>query len=131
MMAAQRKPEPRRTVLVVEDEPLLLIVVAETLRDAGYDVLEAANGEAALALLADNPDIDLLMTDIRMPGINGYQLAQRSMDLRPNMRILLMTGYAQEPMPGQMASLGIPILYKPFDFDKLPELANNLLSQSP
>jgi two-component system, cell cycle response regulator CpdR len=127
MMASQRERAPERTVLIAEDEPMLLMVVADTLRDAGYQVLEAANGEAALALLTQNPQVDLLMSDIRMPGINGYQLAQKSLELRPNLRILLMTGYAQDVIPKQIGQLGIPILYKPFDFEKLPELANNIM----
>ena len=116
------------SVLVVEDEPMLLMVVAETLRDAGYHVLEARNGEAALALLDEYPDIDLLITDIKMPGINGYQVAKKSLELRPKLKVLLMTGYAQDPIPKQVAELGIPILHKPFDFDALPELAKNILA---
>ena len=106
---------------------MLLMVVADTLRDAGYQVLEAANGEAALVLLNENPQVDLLMSDIRMPGINGYELAQKSLELRPSLRILLMTGYSQDVVPTQIGQLGIPVLYKPFDFEKLPELASNLL----
>jgi len=128
-MGPNETPVPRSTVLVVEDEPMLLLVVAETLRDAGYQVLEANGGEAALKLLDQNPSIELLMTDIKMPGINGYQVAERSLALRPNLKVLFMTGYAQDPIPKQMSERGIPVLYKPFDFDKLPELASDLLSK--
>jgi CheY-like chemotaxis protein len=127
-MTSQQTPVSHSTVLVVEDEPMLLMVVAETLRDAGYHVLEAGSGEAALALLDQNPDVKLLMTDIKMPGINGYQVAKRSLELRPKLKVLLMTGYAQDPIPKQVAELGIPVLYKPFDFDKLPEIASSLLA---
>jgi DNA-binding NtrC family response regulator len=131
MMAFTERNGSKAKVLVVEDEPMLLLVVAETLREAGYQVLEAGNGDAALALLRSNPDVGLLVSDVRMPGMNGYQLVQKSLELRPALRILLMTGYAQDTVPGSVAALKVPILYKPFDFDRLPDLAEDILSRHP
>lgn len=115
------------TVLLAEDEFMLRIVAVEVLTDAGYQVLEAADGDAALALLKKNEGIDLLISDIKMPGLNGYQLAEAGIALRPKLKVMLMTGYTQEPIPAKMAASGVKVLYKPFDIDQLPLLAGELL----
>ena len=128
MMTAKQTPQAKPTVLVVEDETMLLTVMAETLRDAGYEVWEAENGEAALAILRSNPEMDVLISDMRMPGMNGYQVVERAQALRPGIKVLMMTGYAQEAAPVKQASL--PILYKPFDFNRLPGVVQDLLGGS-
>jgi len=115
------------SVLIVEDEAMLLMVAAETLRDAGFMVREASDGQTAVKILERHPDINLLITDIKMPGISGYQVAEAGMTLRPHLKILLMTGYAQDPLPKKIAEAGIQVLYKPFDFDRLPSLADHIL----
>ena len=114
-------------VLIVEDEPLLLMLAAETMRDAGYSVFEAGEGKSALSILEGNPDIDLLLSDIKMPGMNGYQLAEAGLAMRPDLKVLLMTGYAQDPVPRRMADAGVRVLYKPFDIDRLPQVAGEVL----
>jgi CheY-like chemotaxis protein len=119
------------SVLIVEDEPLLLMVAAEVMRDAGYSVFEAGEGRSALSILEKNPDIDLLLTDIKMPGMNGYQLAEAGLALRPDLKVLLMTGYAQDPVPRQMTEAGVRVLYKPFDIDRLPQAACEILKDDP
>src|SRR5665213_54801 len=116
------------SILVVEDEPMLLMVAVETLRDAGYDVREAGNGQRAMEILETEPDIDLLITDIKMPGMNGFQLAEAGLALRPGLHVLLMTGYAQDPVPKKISDAGIRILYKPFDIDRLPVMAGEILA---
>jgi CheY-like chemotaxis protein len=126
-MVPNEAPAHRPTVLVVEDEVMLLMVVAETLRDAGYNVWEASNGELAVDILKSRPDIELLISDIKMPGMNGYQVADFGLSLRPDLKVLLMTGYAQDPLPQKMRELGIQVLRKPFDFDQLPGLAETIL----
>ena len=125
MMTSRQSPQPKPTVLVVEDEVMLLMIMAETLRDAGYEVWEAENGEAALAILRNHPDMDVLISDMRMPGMNGYQVVERAQALRPKIKVLMMTGYAHEATPLKQASL--PILYKPFDFNQLPGVVQELL----
>jgi hypothetical protein len=128
-MMPNEKPQAQPTVLVVEDEPLLLMIVSETLRDADYTVWEASNAEIALNILKSESDIDLLISDVKMPGMNGYQLVDASLALRPGLKVVLMTGYAQEPIPKNIRDAGIQVLYKPFDFDKLPAVANQVLGQ--
>lgn len=128
MMAAN--PTAGAGILVVEDETMLLLVIAETLREAGFEVWEASDGDAALEILNRQPDVDLLITDIKMPGMNGYQVADASLRLRPDLKVLFMTGYAQEPIPQNVKQAGIPVLHKPFDFNKLPQIAKNLVDGS-
>jgi len=121
--------DPSATLLVVEDEPMLRMIVVETLRDAGYAVLEANDGDAGLKAVQSNASIDGLITDIRMPGLNGYQLAEAAIGLRPRLKVLLMTGYTSEPLPKSLADRGIQVMYKPFDVDQLAQIAGQLLSR--
>ncbi len=92
-------PPPARsagteTVLVVEDEPALRTLIREILRRAGYRVIDAANGsEALLACERSSAGIALMITDLVMPGMNGCELAQRLAPLRPEMKVLYMSGY--------------------------------------
>src|SRR5262249_27651858 len=84
------------TILVVEDEPDVRAYLVETLRDLNYRVREASDGAAALALLASEPfRIDLLLSDIVMPGMNGRQLADALYRRQPDLKVLFMTGYAR------------------------------------
>ncbi|MGQ0740992.1 MAG: response regulator [Alphaproteobacteria bacterium] len=119
------------TVLVAEDEAMLRVVAVEVLTDAGYRVLEAGDGNTALKAIQDDANVDLLISDIKMPGLNGYELAEAGMALRPAMKVLLMTGYVQEPIPAKMAAAGVRVLYKPFDIDQLPALADSMLKNRP
>lgn len=101
-----------RIVLVVEDEPLLLDVIATELEDAGYDVLRAINGERALAFLQARRHIDLLFTDIRLPGeVDGWRLAEDARVMRPGLPVIYATGYTAEP-PRQVP--GSVFLKKPY-----------------
>lgn len=126
-MSTDANPTTKPTVLVAEDEVMLRVVAVEVLSDAGYRVLEAGDGDVALKVLQENANIDLLITDIKMPGLTGYQLAEAGMALRPRLKVLLMTGYTQEPVPAKMAASGVKVLYKPFDIDELPHLAGEIL----
>ncbi|NEU10685.1 response regulator [Methylobacterium sp. BTF04] len=83
-------------ILVVEDEPLLLEVVSADLEDAGFSVTQAATAEIAFALLLGGAAIDLLFTDIRLPGaMDGWQLAEAARALRPGLPIIYATGFSQ------------------------------------
>ena len=111
--------EEKLTVLVAEDEAMLRAVVRETLRRSGFHVLEAADGADGLEILKSATPIDLLLTDIKMPRLNGYQLAEACLSLRPATRVILMTGYADEMVPDAIRAASIPVLRKPFDFANL------------
>ncbi|HYE00571.1 MAG TPA: MHYT domain-containing protein [Alphaproteobacteria bacterium] len=106
-------------VLVVEDEPAVRALAVSILADAGLDVVEAADADAALAVLARRPDIRLLFTDVVMPGQDGFQLAERARALQPGLQVLFTSGYT--PRLKDAARYGPPerILAKPYDPDRL------------
>lgn len=129
MLTSLAVPEDHTvTVLLAEDEPMLRKVVRETLRHAGFAVIEAEDGAAGLEILQSDSSIDVLLTDIKMPGLNGYQLAEAGMALRPAMRVMLMTGYADEVMPDAIENASIPILRKPFDFATLAKSVREIIA---
>jgi two-component system, cell cycle sensor histidine kinase and response regulator CckA len=109
------------TVLVVEDHPEVRRLTVSILRSCGYHVLEAANGADALSLAARQPGrIDLLMTDVVMPGMNGRELAGCLLESRPSLRVLYMSGYTGEIVSMQgMLDSGAAYLAKPFTAGQL------------
>jgi CheY-like chemotaxis protein len=102
----------RLSVLVVDDDPLVLESTAAMLEDLGHAVVEARSGEEALTLLRRTRTVDLVVTDYAMPGMTGLQLADAVAAERPGMVILLSTGYAELPSE---ARSDLPRLSKPFD----------------
>ena len=117
------------TILVVDDEPTIRFVVAEILRDAGYEILEAADGKAGLALLQSDAHIDLLLTDVGLPGgMNGRQMADAARVGRPNLRVLFITGYAESiVMRDGDLEMGMSILTKPFIHEALTSKIHSML----
>jgi CheY-like chemotaxis protein len=83
-------------VLVVDDDPDVRQFTAALLTDAGFEVREATGAPAALDLLAGGEAVDVLLTDIKMPGMTGLELARRARERRPDLRVLFMSGYAAE-----------------------------------
>jgi CheY-like chemotaxis protein len=81
------------TIVVVDDEEAVRTIVAEFLEDVGYHVLQADGGASALQLLAADPRVQLLVTDIRMPDMSGLELADRATAIRPALKIILISGY--------------------------------------
>jgi len=109
------------TVLVVDDEPAVRILIAEVLADLGYRAIEARDGPAGLAILESDARVDLLITDVGLPhGMNGRQLADAARVGRPDLKVLFITGYAENAVigNGQLAP-GMHVLTKPFDMDAL------------
>ena len=108
----------RRTILVIEDEALVRMLLVESLAEQGYAVLEAEDGDAALRALEDADDIDLLVTDVGLPGINGRQIAEIARERCPRLKVLFMTGYAFNA-DGDEGHLGpnTDLLIKPVTID--------------
>jgi len=98
--APQAKPTQGagETVLLVEDDPSIRLLITEVLKELGYASVEAPDGQAALALLESNTRLDLMVTDVGLPGINGRQLAEMARERRPDLKILFLTGYAEHAM---------------------------------
>jgi two-component system NtrC family sensor kinase len=119
-----------RTVLVVEDDAAVRSYLVEVLDDLGYTVIDVGDGEAALRLVErrDQP-IDLLLTDVVMPRINGRALAQAAARRRPGIKVLFMTGYARDAIvhDGRLEA-GITLIQKPVLRDDLAERIETLLA---
>jgi CheY-like chemotaxis protein len=111
--AAASVSNEKRLVLLVEDEPEVRKVIRQQLTELGYPVLEAGNGIEARAMLEAVEDIALLVSDTVMPGLGGRELAAFARELRPQLPILLITGYATGEAPAGTPE--IPTLRKPFD----------------
>ncbi len=122
-------PPARETVLVVDDEPTVRLLVAEVLSELGYDLLDAPNGPAALQVLHDNPRVGLLVTDMGMPGgLNGRQLAEAARVDRPGLKVLFITGYAEGALPrGGMLDAGMDVMTKPFAAEELAGRVRDLI----
>lgn len=112
------------TILVVDDDALIAMSTVDMLEDLGHEVIEANTGETALAILSENPSIDLLITDYSMPKMNGAQLARAARELRLQLPILLATGYAEMP-PG--AGIDLPRIGKPYLQAQLAAEINKLM----
>jgi two-component system cell cycle sensor histidine kinase/response regulator CckA len=121
------------TVLLVEDEELVRLMLVDVLKSGGYNVLNARHGADALALAGQyqNP-IDLLVTDMTMPGFSGLELARRLGEKRPSMRVLFISGYSDQGA-SQWNNLNQPVefLQKPFHPDTLMTKARRILDHRP
>ncbi len=114
----------RLTLLFVDDDFLISLSTAALLEDLGHDVIKASSGPAALDVLNSGKPIDLLITDYAMPGMTGVQLAEAARKLRPDLPILLATGYADLPA---RARIELPRLSKPYQQNQLAERITSLV----
>jgi DNA-binding NtrC family response regulator len=111
-------------VLIVDDDAALRETLVAGLEAAGMTVIEAATGQDALRVLTGDPTIGVLVSDILLPGISGRTLAQKAQEVRPDLRIVLTTGYdAEAPRDGT------PWLQKPFRIETLRDLIHELMLQ--
>jgi CheY-like chemotaxis protein len=129
-----RKVEPgTETILLVEDEANLRYLARQYLEKQGYKVIEAADGAVAMQIaVAHDKVIHLLLTDVIMPGMNGRELAQRICEIRPNVKVLYMSGYT-ENMIGHDGVLddGVRLLQKPFNLRDLKSIVREVLDSTP
>lgn len=114
-----------RRVLLVEDDPIVGAVMAAAVEELGYHVTRAASGEEALAMLSDGEPVDLLFTDVVMPGaMSGLDLAREVRRTRPTLPVLVTTGYSEEVASGA----GFHILPKPYDMRSLTDAVTAVLA---
>jgi PAS domain S-box-containing protein len=119
------------TVLVVDDEPTVRMLVAEVLQELGYTAIEVADGSTGLQVLRSDQRIDLLITDVGLPGgINGRQVADGAREVRPDLKVLFITGYAENAVVGNgHLEPGMQVLAKPFPMEALASRIKDLMAQ--
>jgi PAS domain S-box-containing protein len=116
------------TALVVEDDPVVLRLVSEALRELGYEVVEASDGFSGMEALRAAPALDLLVSDVGLPGLNGRQIADAGLQMLPALKVVLMTGYAEKAALANLPmGSGMEILVKPFTLDAFTERVRKLV----
>lgn len=108
------------TVLIVEDDPAVRVLVSAVLKELGYHFVEAADANTALPIIESEQRIDLLISDVGLPGMNGRQMAEIGRQMRPDLKVLFITGYAEHAaVRGGFLDPGMQLITKPFTFDLL------------
>lgn len=117
-------------VLVVEDDPGVRLLVLDVLSELGYRALEAADGRAALPILRSNVRIDLMVSDVGLPGVNGRQLAEIARLHRPELQVLFMTGYSEYATHrASFLGAGMQMISKPFQIEELALRIRDMLAK--
>ena len=126
--ASARAPTGK-TVLIVDDEPSVRMLVTEVLEDLGYSPIEASDGPAGLRILESDATVDLLISDVGLPGgINGRQLADAARITRPELKVLFITGYAENAIIGSgHLAPGMRVLTKPFVVETLANRIQDMI----
>lgn len=119
-MPTSATPAPH--ILLVEDEDFLRELLVDGLQEAGFNVFEAGDGGSGIAALQSERHFDLLLSDIKLPDIDGYRVAEAGSSLRPGLKIILMTGYAPSPLPTTLQKQVYQVLQKPFSLISLPDV---------
>jgi CheY-like chemotaxis protein len=132
IIGPEAAPDSRpKTILVVDDEPNIRMLVLEVVRKRGYLAIEAAEAASALDLIRTSAAIDLLVTDVGLPGgMNGRQLAEIGREIRAGLKVLFITGYAEHAMGSdQQMPYGMEVLAKPFRLHDLLARIASLLAR--
>jgi PAS domain S-box-containing protein len=129
-LAGAPRAEQGETVLIVDDEPTVRMLVTEVLEDLGYTAIEATDGPSGLKVLQSDVRIDLLVTDVGLPGgMNGRQMADAARVSRPELKILFITGYAENAAVGNgHLEPGMQVLTKPFVMEVLATRIKDLIT---
>jgi CheY-like chemotaxis protein len=124
-------PGHGETVLVIDDEEVVRGLVLDVLEENGYAALEASDGASGLRVLQSSARIDLLITDVGLPGgMNGRQLADAARELRPGLKVLFITGYAENAVIGNgHLDPGMEVMTKPFSTTALGNRIRDLIDQ--
>lgn len=124
-MGSTTKSERRRTVLVVDDDEDVRAVAVAALETCGFAVVEAENGRRALDLIDSRPDLDIVVTDVVMPGLSGLHVLRGAQQRRPDIKVLVTSAYAAGLIDGQLPRGGF--LAKPFRVKDLQRAVHALL----
>jgi CheY-like chemotaxis protein len=124
-----------KTIVLVEDEDLVRRLVTRLLEKEGYRVLEAGTGEEGLAILSNGESVDLLLTDVTLPGcMNGVELGRRAIEQRSDLKLICMSGSGEEEIVTDLlarVTAAAAFLSKPFSPGKLIETVNGLFAATP
>jgi CheY-like chemotaxis protein len=121
-----------KTVLVVEDETVIRTLIVEVLEANGYRALAAPDGPSGLRLMRGADAVELLVTDVGLPGMNGRQLADAARELRPDLKVLFITGYAHNAAVGsRLRDPDMQLITKPFAFDTLAAKIRGMVDSGP
>ena len=124
-----RRSRRASTVLIVEDEVLIRMAVADYLRDCGYRVVEAGNGDEAVSLLKTDAEVDVVFSDVNLPGgINGFALAQWIRRERPGLRTILTSGIVRAAREAHDLCEEGPLVEKPYDHREVERRIRSLLA---
>lgn len=119
-----------QTILVVEDEPVVRSLVVDVLEQAGYQCIETPEGNSALNVIASDQRIDLLVSDVGLPGLNGKQVAELARQQRPGLKVLFITGYAAGlTIRNDFLCEGMDIILKPFAMETLVSKVSEMIDQ--
>jgi PAS domain S-box-containing protein len=125
-------PGNGESILVVGDDPAVRLLVVEVLNELGYAARDARQAHEALVILESAEPVDLLITDVGLPGMSGTHLAERASESRPTLKILFMTGYAGETIqPQGSLAQGTDIIGKPFLIDEIANRVRHMLTEIP
>ncbi|KIF59864.1 histidine kinase [Pseudomonas fluorescens] len=117
------------TVLIVEDDPAVRVLVSAVLSELGYAFVEASDADGAMPILNSTQRIDLLISDVGLPGMNGRQLAEVGRQYRPGLKVLFITGYAEHAaVRGGFLDSGMQMITKPFTFDLLTAKVREMIN---
>lgn len=118
------------TVLIVEDDAAVRVLVSAVLKELGYAFVEAGDANTAVPIIESDQRIDLLISDVGLPGMNGRQLAEIGRQLRPELKVLFITGYAEHAaVRGGFLDPGMQLITKPFTFDLLTAKVREMIKQ--
>ncbi|QHF45005.1 hybrid sensor histidine kinase/response regulator [Pseudomonas sp. S35] len=118
------------TVLIVEDDPAVRVLVCAVLKELGYGFVEAGDANTALPIIESDQRIDLMISDVGLPGMNGRQMAEIGRQLRPQLKVLFITGYAEHAaVRGGFLDPGMQLITKPFTFDLLTAKVREMIRE--
>jgi DNA-binding NtrC family response regulator len=124
--------EPGIVILLVEDEPAVRQVMADILIENGYQIIEAENGISAMHHIQSSARIDLLVSDVGLPGgMNGRQLADAARQHRPSLKVLFVTGYAEQAMVRtELKEIDMEVISKPFNIEAFASKVHKMLTKN-
>ena len=112
--------------LLVDDDPLILMSLNCLIQDMGHETVEAPHADAALEHLSEGHSFDVLLTDIKLPTMSGYELAQHARHIRPDLRIIFATGYDSKRVGDALSDPSIRFLQKPFGQKELDDVLSSM-----